>query len=46
VVRSLAGRYGITIAEETRRDPRAATERDAMLRAAEVASEFFAHVLW
>ncbi len=45
-VRSLASRYGITIAEETRRDPRASAERDAMLRAAEVASEFFAHVLW
>ncbi|HEY2106208.1 MAG TPA: DNA primase, partial [Candidatus Binataceae bacterium] len=45
-VRSLAGRYGITIAEETRRDPRALAERDAMLRAAEVAGEFFAHVLW
>lgn len=45
-VRSLASRYGITIAEETRRDPRLSAERDAMLRAAEVASEFFAHVLW
>jgi DNA primase len=46
VVRSLASRYGIAIAEETRRDPRALAERDAMLRAAEVASDFFAHVLW
>jgi DNA primase len=45
-VRTLANRYGITIAEETRRDPRAMAEREAMLRAAEVASEFFTHVLW
>ena len=45
-VRSLAGRYGITIAEDTRRDPRAMAERDGMLQAAQIASEFFAHVLW
>jgi DNA primase len=45
-VRSLAGRYGITIAEDARRDPRAAGEREAMLAAAELAAEFFARVLW
>src|SRR5579875_621354 len=45
-VRALAARYGITLAEERQRDPRALAEREAMLRAAEVASEFFAHVLW
>jgi DNA primase len=45
-VRSLASRYGITIAEERQRDPRASAERESMLKAAEVAGEFFAHVLW
>jgi DNA primase len=45
-VRALASRYGITIAEDTRRDPRASAEREAMLEAAEVSGEFFAHVLW
>ncbi len=45
-VRSLANRYGVTIAEEARRDPRASADRETMLRAAEVASDFFAHVLW
>jgi DNA primase len=44
-VRSLATRYGVTIAE-TRGDPRASAERETMLRAAEVAADFFAHVLW
>jgi DNA primase len=45
-VRGLAKRYGVTIAEESPRDPRASAEREAMLRAAEVSGEFFAHVLW
>jgi len=44
-VRSLANRYGITLPEE-RGDPHAGAEREAMLRAAEVGSDFFAHVLW
>src|SRR5271170_7573554 len=44
-VRSLANRYGITLPEE-RGDPRAGVEREAMLRAAEVANDFFSHVLW
>ncbi|MGO9058070.1 MAG: DNA primase [Candidatus Binataceae bacterium] len=44
-VRSLANRYGITLPEE-RGDPRAGAEREAMLRAAEVACDFFVHVLW
>ena len=44
-VRSLANRYGITLPEE-RGDPRAGVEREAMLRAAEVANDFFTHVLW
>ncbi len=49
-VRSLARRYGVTIPE---REERGATgagdkpgERDAMVRANQVAAEFFAHVLW
>jgi DNA primase len=45
-VRTLANRYGITIAEDIRRDPRAAGEREAMLAAAELAGEFFTRVLW
>ncbi len=44
-VRSLANRFGITLPEE-RGDPRAGAEREAMLRAAEVGSDFFTHVLW
>ncbi len=44
-LRSLANRYGITIVEK-RGDPRVVAERESMLRAAEVASDFFAHVLW
>jgi DNA primase len=45
-VRSLAARYGITITEERQRDPQASAQRESMLKAAEVASEFFVHVLW
>ncbi len=45
-VRSLANRCGITIVEDSRRDPRAASEREAMLKAAALASDFFIHVLW
>ena len=44
-VRLLARRYGVTLPESDSDGP-AAGERDAMLRAAEVASAFFAHVLW
>ncbi len=44
-LRSLANRYGITIMEK-RGDPRVVAERESMLRAAEVAGDFFAHVLW
>ena len=44
-LRSLANRYGITIVEK-RGDPRVVAERESMLRAAEVAGDFFAHVLW
>src|SRR5580700_5582142 len=44
-LRSLANRYGITIVEK-RGDPRVIAERESMLRAAEVAGDFFAHVLW
>jgi len=44
-VRLLARRYGVSIPERDDEGP-AAGERDGMLRAAEVASEFFAHVLW
>jgi DNA primase len=45
-VRSLAERYGITLTEDRQRDPRASAEREAMLKAAEVAGEFFARMLW
>lgn len=44
-VRLLARRYGVSLPERDDDGP-GAGERDAMLRAAEVASEFFAHVLW
>jgi len=44
-LRSLANRYGITIVEK-RGDPHVVAERESMLRAAEVAGDFFAHVLW
>ncbi len=44
-VRSLAKKYGVTIPEHDVSGP-AAGEREAMLRASEVAAEFFAHVLW
>jgi DNA primase len=44
-VRSLAGRYGIQIAESDQPGlPRG--ERDSMLLAAQTAQDFFAHVLW
>ncbi len=44
-VRLLARRYGVTLPERVDEGP-GAGERDAMLQAAQVASEFFAHVLW
>ncbi len=44
-VRSLAKKYGVTLPEHDVAGP-AAGEREAMLRASEVAAEFFAHVLW
>ena len=44
-VRLLARRYNVSIPERDDDGP-AAGERDAMLQAAEVASAFFAHVLW
>jgi len=45
VVRSLARKYGVTLPEHDQSGP-AAGEREAMLKAGEVAAEFFAHVLW
>ncbi len=44
-VRSLAKKYGVTLPEHDVAGP-AAGEREAMLKASEVAAEFFAHVLW
>ena len=44
-VRSLARKYGVTLPEHDQSGP-AAGEREAMLKANEVAAEFFAHVLW
>ena len=44
-VRSLAKKYGVTLPEHDAAGP-AAGEREAMLKASEVAAEFFAHVLW
>ncbi len=44
-VRSIAHKYGVTIPEHDQSGP-AAGEREAMLKASEVAAEFFAHVLW
>ncbi len=44
-VRSLAKKYGITLPELDVSGP-AAGEREAMLKASEVAADFFAHVLW
>jgi DNA primase len=44
-VRSLAKKYGVNLPEHDVAGP-AAGEREAMLKASEVASEFFAHVLW
>src|ERR1700693_2677587 len=44
-VRSLAKKYGVTLREHDVAGP-AAGEREAMLKASEVAAEFFAHVLW
>jgi DNA primase len=44
-VRSLAKKYGVTLPEHDLPGP-AAGEREAMLKASEVAAEFFAHVLW
>ncbi|HYK63790.1 MAG TPA: DNA primase [Patescibacteria group bacterium] len=44
-VRSLAKKYGVMLPERDVSGP-AAGEREAMLKANEVAAEFFAHVLW
>jgi DNA primase len=44
-VRSLARKYGVTIPERDQSGP-AASEREAMRQANEVAADFFAHVLW
>ncbi len=44
-VRSLAKKYAVTLPEHDVSGP-AAGEREAMLKANEVAAEFFAHVLW
>jgi DNA primase len=44
-LRSLAKKYGVTLPEHDVSGP-AAGEREAMLKANEVAAEFFAHVLW
>jgi DNA primase len=44
-VRSLAKKYGVTLPEYDVAGP-AAGEREQMLKASEVAAEFFAHVLW
>ena len=44
-LRSLAKKYGVTLPEHDVSGP-AAGEREAMLKASEVAAEFFAHVLW
>ncbi len=44
-VRSLARKYGVKLPEHDQSGP-AAGEREAMLKASEVAAEFFAHVLW
>jgi len=44
-VRSLAKKYGVTLPEHDVSGP-GAGEREAMLKANEVAAEFFAHVLW
>src|SRR5277367_5009601 len=44
-VRSIAKKYGVAIPEHDVAGP-AAGEREAMLKASEVAAEFFAHVLW
>ena len=44
-MRSLAKKYGVTLPEHDVSGP-GAGEREAMLKASEVAAEFFAHVLW
>jgi len=44
-VRSLAKKYGVMLPEHDVSGP-GAGEREAMLKASEVAAEFFAHVLW
>jgi DNA primase len=44
-VRTLAGKYGVTLPERDESGP-VASEREAMRNANEVAAEFFAHVLW
>jgi DNA primase len=44
-VRSLAQRYGVTLPEFQASGP-GAGDRDAMLKANQLAAEFFAHVLW
>jgi DNA primase len=45
-VRSLARRYGVTLPEHEVPGGPSGTEREQMMRANEVAAEFFAHVLW
>jgi DNA primase len=45
-VRALAQRYGIALTERGPADARAASEREIMLRAAALAADFYAHVLW
>ncbi len=45
-VRSLAHRYGVTLPEIESHAGPSAGEREAMLRANDVAADFFAHVLW
>jgi DNA primase len=45
VVRSLAHKYGVALPETDEHGP-ARGEREAMLRANELAAEFFEHVLW
>jgi DNA primase len=44
-VRSLAQRYGVTLPEYQASGP-GAGERDSMVKANQVAAEFFTHVLW
>src|ERR1700732_4840461 len=45
-IESLARRYGVTLPERDAAAGQGAGERDAALRANQIAAEFFAHVLW